>query len=102
MSFCDQQISSWRSTDAELIIQAKRRQDRFRLVVFSIPTALPNLHYVSPIDLYQSIRRSPATMSKCWSLLKIGSLYWRQSAAIQTSLAGIGVPAFLSSVRSMA
>jgi hypothetical protein len=30
---------------------------------------------------YQSIRRSPGTLSKCRSRLKIGSPYWRQRAA---------------------
>jgi len=45
---------------------------------------------------HQSSRRSPLTKSKCRSRLKMERVCNRQSAPIQTSLEGIGVPASLS------
>src|SRR5712692_4899993 len=44
---------------------------------------------------HQSSRRNPLTKSKCRSRLKMERVCCRQSAAIQTSLEGIGVPASL-------
>ena len=51
---------------------------------------------------YQLSRWIPFTNSKCSSWLRIGRAYWRHSAAIQASLAGMGVPARFNSQRSSA
>jgi hypothetical protein len=59
-------------------------------------------HYRSLPFSHQSMRRSPGTRSKCRSRLNTGRECWRQRAAIQTSLEGIGVPARLSSPRTAA
>ena len=48
------------------------------------------------------IRSTPSTTSKCASLLSTGRSCWRASAAIQTSLGGMGVPACFSSRRMLA
>ena len=58
-------------------------------------------HWSLPFN-HQSMRRSPGTRSKCRSRLNTGRECWRQRAAIQTSLEGIGVPARLSSPRTAA
>jgi hypothetical protein len=50
---------------------------------------------------HQWRRRSPATKSKCWSRLTRERECWRQSAAIQRSFAGMGLP-FLFNSRPMA
>ena len=48
-------------------------------------------------SFHQLRRRSPATKSKCWSRLTRGRECWRQSAAIQRSLAGMGLPFLFNS-----
>ena len=54
------------------------------------------------LPAHQSIRRSPLTASKCLSRLTMGSRCSLAKAAIQQSLAGIGVPSFLSCRRTSA
>ena len=46
---------------------------------------------------HQSIRLRPLTTSKWWSRLSSGRECWRQSAAIQRSFAGIGLPDLFNS-----
>jgi hypothetical protein len=50
--------------------------------------------------LYQSSLTIPETASKWRSRLTRGRECWRHSATIQTSFEGMGVPAFLSSLRT--
>jgi hypothetical protein len=49
---------------------------------------------------YQSSLVIPETASKWRSRLRSGRECWRHNAAIQTSFEGMGVPAFLSSLRT--
>ena len=50
----------------------------------------------SQVAIYQAIRREPFTASKCLSQLTMGSRCSLAKAAIQQSLAGMGVPSALS------
>src|SRR5271163_391273 len=63
---------------------------------------LPATLGLRPLLSYQSIRSMSATKSKWRSRLRSGKECCRQSAAIQTSLEGMGVPACLSLERRMA
>ena len=60
-------------------------------------TALRKRARVGHRAAYHSTRSMPGTRSKCRSRLASGMACWRQSAAIQRSFEGIGLPFFFSS-----
>ena len=55
-----------------------------------------------PMSIYQPIRRSPGTKSKCLSRLSNGNLCWRAIAAIRASFAGIDWPVCFRSRHTLA
>ena len=87
------------STDRQLdrlADTAEQFNDARRTMMGRAWAALSSLHY------YQDRRLNPPTKSKWESRLMTGIEYCRLSAAIQTSFAGIGLPAAFSSSRMAA
>ena len=62
----------------------------------------PSTRAGEPGASQNAIRSTPSTTSKYASLLSTGRSCWRASAAIQTSLGGMGLPACFSSRRMLA